>query len=502
MTDLADLRLTEEELDRLTPEDLEAYQEAIEAAEAEWTLTPKQARAERMAGEVDELMYGGAAGGGKTEWMLWHAYHHCLAYPGLKVLAVRRTFPQLKRSLIERSLERFDQREVTYKVGDKEWVFHNGSKITFGHLDLEEDVRHYLSAQYDMILFEELTEFTERQYRLLVSRCRTTAKKRAQGVRPHCVAATNPGQVGHAWVKEFFVKATGYGEHIAISAVEFGGRKRERTIAFVPARVDDNPHIDPDYVFNLAMLGDTERRQYLEGDWDIFEGQFFTEWRRDLHVVKPFIVPASWPRWRAIDYGFRAPFACLWFTADFDANVYAYREVYATGLTATQQAKAILAASKMANGRTEKVDYTVADPSIWTKQGTGLSIAQMYRDAGLTCRKAMNARLDGWARVRDYLRGGTVTEEGERFDHPHLRVFPGCENLIRTLPDLVHDKVKVEDLDTHGDDHAADALRYGLMSRSKVPTRRKAPKGSIEEDVDRILARRARASDHEVLGRM
>lgn len=498
--------LTDEEIARLSPEELDEYHALLEQLDKQWRLHPKQQLAEDESQHVDELFYGGAAGGGKTDWMLFHAYELCKKYPGHTVLALRRTLPQLKRSLIQRSLEKFtDESICRYVVGEKEWRFKNGSTILFGFCDTEEDVRHYLSTEYDLIMFEELTEFTERQYMLVRSRNRCTARKRSIGIRPHTISASNPGQVGHGWVKKRFVTATKYGKCRSEQIVEAFGAKKKVTVAFVPARVDDNPSIDPDYIFNLAQLPEIEKRQYLYGDWDVFEGQYFTEFVRATHVVPPFEVPESWHRIRCIDYGHAKPFCCLWIAFDWDGNAYVYRELYATSMTAREQALAIKRVSIIHRDeeepRPEPIAGTYADPSIWTKQGHGFSIAMMYRDAGVICKKAMNARVDGWSRVRDWLRGDGTAEGG-----PTLRIFDGaCPNLVRTLPDMIHDKDNPEDLDTRLEDHAADTLRYGLMSRP--PRKRKNRDGesvdpNVDDFLDELVKRRDKGGVHPVLGRI
>ena len=490
----------------LDDDELELYEQLLEAEAKDWVLTPRQQMAEDLAGQVDCLLYGGAAGGGKTDWLVWHADQLSRRYPGHSTLALRRTFPQLKDSLMRRSIEKIDQDGADYKVGEKEWVYDNGSTIRFGYCDAEDDYRHYLSAEYDCVLFEELTEFSRLQFQMLRSRCRTTARKRAMGIRPHVAAATNPGQVGHEWVKDFFVKATNHGERIATQTIEALGQRKELTVGFVPARVSDNPHIDPDYIFNLASLPDIQRRQYLDGDWDIFEGQYFTEWSNDVHVVPPFAVPPFWHRIRGLDYGFAAPFCCLWGAIDPDGNIWIYREAYSKGLTATEQGKVVVERSTMRDGeavRPEKIDYSVADPSIWNRTGTGLSIAQQYQAAGLHCRKAMNARVDGWSRVRDWLRA-SPDPANPRFG-PTLRVFSTCENLIRTLPLMIFDDTHPEDLDTNLEDHAADALRYLLMSRPRHPLAQQRKAGTLDEKVWEQVRQHdlpKRGPVHPVLGRL
>ncbi len=505
--------LSAEQLALLTDDELELYEALLEAEAADWTLTPRQEMAEQLAGEVDVLFYGGAAGGGKTDWLMWHTWDQSMKHPGHKTLALRRTFPQLKDSLMRRSIEKFDQDHARYMVGEKQWEFANGSTVRFGYCDAEDDYRHYLSAEYDLIVFEELTEFSELQFKMLRSRCRTTATKRRKGVRPHVIGASNPGQVGHEWVKRYFVVATDYGHKVAHIEVEALGQRKVLSVGFVPAKVTDNPHMDPDYIFNLASLPDIQRRQYLDGDWDIFEGQYFTEWDAQTHVVKPFEIPASWTRIRGVDYGFAAPFAGLWLAFDPDGNCFVYREAYQKGLTAVEQAQLVASRSVRKDGDRvvpEQIAYTVADPSVWSKGGTGISIASMYHQGGMHCRKAMNARVDGWSRVRDWLRASPVAKLDDGTPNPRfgptLRVFSTCTNLIRTLPAMIHSDTNPEDLNTDLEDHAVDALRYALMSRPR-PGRRPVdkPKDQDEQEWARLRAldgKRKRPRAHPVLGRI
>lgn len=501
-----DLLLSDEELEALTDEEFDRYLKMLQQDAAEWKLTPKQQRAEDLSTEVDELFYGGAAGGGKTDWMLWHAYNQCLEYPGLRILAMRRTYPQLRESLIERSMQKFDSTKCKYGVAEKRWRFTNGSEIKFGFCDTDDDVRHYLSAEYDVVIFEELTEFTEYQYTMLVSRNRTTVKKRRLGIRPHVISASNPGQVGHTWVKERFVVPTEYGRQTSrveqrVLAPDGTMLTRERRIGFVPAGAFDNPHIDPDYLFNLSSLPEKLRQQYLLGNWDTFDGQFFTEWDRGVHIIEPFVIPEHWPRIRGIDYGFSAPYCCLWGAFDNDGNCYIYREDYGPGHTASEQARRVVDESKMRkDGRIvpERFDYTVADPSVFSTTGSGLSIAQMYRQQGLIVKRGMNARIDGWNRVRDYLRA----KPDDPRSGPYVRVMTTCPNLIRTIPQLVFDKNKTEDCDTTGEDHAPDALRYLLMSRPRKAVNKPPKDDTVRAGsrVKEVLRRKQRGPAHDILG--
>ena len=207
------------------------------------------------------------------------------------------------------------------------------------------------------------------------------------------------------------------------------------------------------YEQRLGALDENERRALRYGDWDIFAGQVFREFRRDVHVVDPFPIPEDWRKFRALDYGYANPACCLWLAIDYDGNIYVYRELYITLLTAKELARRIIELSGE-----EKILYTVADPSLWAKMGhEGVSIEETMRKEGLRLVQADNDRLAGKQQVHSYLR------------ECRLKIFSTCVNLIRTLPQLVHDPKRPEDVDTDGEDHAYDALRYALMSRIAPP---------------------------------
>lgn len=517
------VRLTDEQLEQLTEDELDAYHAYLSEVIGGWTLTEKQQWAEDLTRHCFFVGYGGAAGGGKSDWGLYHIYHLCKKIPRVRVLVLRTKLPELKRSLIARSLEKFDHSVCQYKKSDKEWQFHNGSVIEFGYLDTDDDVYQYKSAEYDCIFIDEATEIAEFGWRYLMSRIRIPTWRKKLGSWPHMILCTNPGGPGHAWFKSNFVEATNHGTKLA--EIRFTDPltgspivdpvTREpyvRQVAFVPAYVWDNPHMPDEYRLNLLSLDETEMRQLLYGDWDVFAGQFFGEWRRPIHVVRPFIIPTDWTRVRALDYGFRNPYCCLWAAIDHDSNAWIYRETYHAGMTAPQQADQVVAASKMLNARgqeiPEKFQFTNADPATFNKEGSGLSIAQQWAARGLLVRKAKNARIDGWSHVRSYITPYETPEwdEYEQADvmRARLRVFPSCTNLIRQVPNQIHDDVNVEDLKKNDDDHACDTLRYLLMGLPKVPKRhlREKPKSPDEEvwDEYRRIASQGRKAAHPVLG--
>lgn len=486
------LYLSDEELDLATDEELIGYYQALSELEAEsreWRLQPRQLVWEELSSEAFELLAGGAAGPGKSNWALWHMYHHALKYPGFEGLLLRRSFPELRRSLILESWKLFDRTKARYLMGQNVWRFANGSLLEFGYLERDQDVYRYQGGNYDAIGIDELTQFpTDFPWVYLMSRCRTTVAKAAMGVRPHMIATANPGNVGGLWVKTRFVDPSPPNVVFDATIDIIGEAPRIVKRAFGPGRLADNAYIDAgQYRMALANLPDKVRRQLEDGDWDVVEGQYFDEWDRKIHVVAPFTIPEWWTRIGGLDYGFANPFCHLSAAFDDEGRCFVYREHYRTRLTPPLQAQLILEAERATRDRpAEKLAYRVADPSIWAHSGVGPPIADQYRDAGMLVRRANNARIDGWARVREYLRLDPDSHL------PRLFIFANCTNLIRTLPALVHDQHRPEDLDTKGEDHAADALRYLLMSR---PFTARSPQAAYNPRIpEHRMARRIQRS--------
>jgi len=497
--DLVDLLgIDPDEFERLlevaTDDELAFLYEALEELagdSGEWALQERQQVAEGFAlsGDVFEVLYGGAAGGGKSEWLLYHFYHLAKNYPGFSGLIIRRTFPELRRSLILRSWGLFDRSIARYNVSEHTWYFHNGSVLEFGYCETDRDVFQYMSAEYDAVGFDELTQFeTDFCWTYLSSRCRTTVRKSIAGMpAPHMVAGTNPGGVGGMWVKERFVDPAPAGE-VQYATIDLdGGESRTVGRVFIPAKLGDNRYVNKtQYRIALANLSDTLRAQLEDGSWDVVEGQFFDEWDRDVHVVEPFAIPEWWERICGYDFGFAAPACHLWAAIGLDGQIVVYREMYGNRLTVREQADRILLAERADPAhqkQAERIQTRVADPSIWTRTGAGPPIADQFADEGVIFRKANNARIDGWMRVRSFLRVNEATAQ------PHLIIFKTCTNLIRTLPMLVHDDRRPEDVNTKQEDHAADALRYMLMTRPAPTTapREHQPRPGLNADGERIV---------------
>ena len=431
--------------------------------ELELQLIPNQRRF--VESGADETLYGGAAGGGKSYVQIIDALLYALRYPGSKQLVLRRTFPELKRSLIMTSLELYPRQVGRYNVANHVWTFVNGSRIEFGHLKAESDVTQYMSAEYDVIRFDELTHFTEYMYTYLLSRVR--------GANPfpkQVKSSTNPGSVGHAWVKARFIDL---GPPGVVHKTESGSR------VFIEARVQDNVFLmesDPGYLMRLKNLPEDTRRALLDGDWDVFEGQYFTEFRREQHVIDPFSIPAHWRRYLTLDYGLDM-LACYWIAVDERERAYVYRELYEPNLIIPEAARRIR--DETPHGEELYARYAPAD--LWNRrQDTGKSVAEIFGESGLWLTQVRNGRVAGWYELKRRLTPAPDEFGGKT---PMLRIFKTCTELIRTLPSLQHDKTFPNDVakEPHELTHAPDALRYFCDGR---PMAAEAPREYDENEAD------------------
>jgi hypothetical protein len=435
----------------------------------EWVAQPKQSLFLYDYGDLDEIFYGGAAGGGKSDTLCIYQGMRRMAFPGSAGLMLRRRFTDLNQpgALIPRFREIFHG-AIEWNENKHEATWPNGSVTKFGYIASDADVEQYQGASFDDICWDEVTQFTEYMYTYMYSRARVRKQELADmGCRRQIRCAGNPGGVGHAYFRRRFVKAC---RLEPIEDPEFtvelpDGTTYHPTRVFIPSFVDENTALmksDPFYKMGLQMLPEKTRRMLLEGDWDGFDGQYFTEWREWAHVVPPQIPPAHWRRWIGFDWGFAAPWVALWLAQDPDTRqVWCYRELKGTRMNDSEIARAILEASSG-----EYISAMYCDPSIWAKKNdvSTADVIAGYRGWNIDLQPANNDRIDGWRRVREYL-GWEPDGMGGVAVSPMLVIGSNCRYLIDSLPDLQHDEIKVEDLDTDGDDHAADALRYGLVSR-------------------------------------
>lgn len=430
--------------------------------------------------QVDELLYGGAAGGGKTEMLLAQAITLLTLVPGAKVLLLRRTFPEIEQEIVPRLLSRIPTTIGRYNGSKHVMVFWNKSQLRLGSLEKDVDVYRYLGAEYQLILFDELTTMNMNSYRYLKSRVRAAGKVRERmeelGIKPKMMAATNPGGRSHMEVKAMFVDP-------APAMTVVTDERTGQTKMYVPAKLDDNPHLDMDYRARLESLPDHLRRALLDGDWDVLEGVRFSVWRQEMHVIKASDPSEffGYPRVVAVDYGFAAPFAAVWLAKLPDDRIIQYREVYEKELTASQQAQLILDSEMEGERGPTRPLPVVMDPSMW-RRGDGGNVgplgdsdappvgtpAHKYQTVlGQRPIKAMNARVSGWALMDEYL-----------MTHPdgtaHYQVMDNCRDTLRTIPALPRDDKNPEDVDTKSEDHLGDAIRYGfqyLVGRRPDPNR-------------------------------
>ena len=416
--------------------------------------------------EAFETLFGGAAGGGKSFGQLVDALLYALKYPKSKQIIFRRTFPDLEKSLIRVSLEFFPREVGTYNTSKHTWTFKTGSIIDFGYIDSENDVYQYQSAEYDVIRFDELTHFTEYMYTYMISRCR--------GANPypkHIKSSTNPGGVGHSWVKERFIDI---GEPNKIHEIKLESGEKTTRI-FIPSLVQDNIFLlqnDPDYVRRLDNLPEKERKALKFGDWDIFDGQFFSEFNRQIHVCAPFEIPKDWRIYRTRDYGLDMC-ATYWIAMDYYMNAYVFKELYESNLIVSE------AARKINEITDERIQIDYAPPDLWNRnKDTGKSTADIFAENGQYLTKADNNRVTGWLAVHEWLKPYT-DEQGQL--NSKLKIFSNCVNLIRTLPAVQHDEKNPNDVagEPHELTHAPDAIRYFCtMWQSPIIKKLSLPKGT------------------------
>ena len=443
--------------------------------------TPKQKLFH--ASHANEILYGGAAGGGKTKALIMDAFFRTLTYPGTTAVIFRRSYGELEDTDIKEALASYPESLATYNAGRHEFKLRNGSKILFRHCENEADRFKYSGIEIQFLYFDELTSFEQSIYDFIKTRLRA---KKSLGVVPIVRSASNPGNIGHGWVKKMFVDAGPYlsiQEQVIFS--ETLHKSKTIRTQYIPALAMENPLITDDYIFELEQKPEALRRALLNGDWDSFEGQVFKEFVNDpahyedrlwTHVIAPFQIPADWPRYFGFDHGFSKPFAALWFAAAPDGTLYLYKEYpgckprqanVGLELTPVQIADGILEHEREEIADNIRVLRT-ADPAIFDKS-RGDSVADqmapgyMGRHQGVLFNKGDNARIAGKMQLHERLR---FRENGK----PLLQVFNTCTNWIRTVPTLPYSLKKPEDVDSDAEDHDYDATRYVLMDHPVAAT--------------------------------
>ena len=424
-----------------------------------------------LAAGEREVLYGGSAGGGKSYAMLADPLRF-MGHPDFSGLLLRHTTEEL-RELIFKSQEMYPKiwKGIKWSERKMQWTAPSGARLWMSYLDREDDVLRYQGLAFSWIGFDELTQWpTPFSWNYMRSRLRSTAPDLPVYMR----ATTNPGGRGHHWVKKMFIDPAPHGKAFDATDIETsevlrypaGHAKAGKPLfkrRFIPARLTDNPYLaeQGDYEAMLLSLPEQQRRQLLEGDWDIKEGAAFTEFDRNIHVVEPFHIPSNWVKFRACDYGYGSKSGVVWFAVSPSEQLIVYRELYVSKVLATDLADMILDLE----AEDGNIKYGVLDSSLWHKRGdTGPSLAEQMIQRGCRWRpsdRSKGSRVAGKNEVHRRLQVDEFTEE------PRMIFFNNCTNLVAQLPALPIDKKNPEDIDTTSEDHLYDALRYGIMSRPR-----------------------------------
>ena len=424
-----------------------------------------------LAATEQEVLYGGSAGGGKSYAMVADPVRY-FNNPHASMLLVRRSTEEL-RELISVSKQLYPKAipGIKFMERDKTWVAPSGATLWMSYLDRDDDVMRYQGQAFNWIGFDELTQWpTPYPWNYMRSRLRTT---KDSNLPLYMRATSNPGGPGHSWVKKTFIDPAEHNKSYWATDIDSGeiitwpkGHSREGKPLFkrkfIPATLFDNPYLSDDglYEANLLSLPEHQRRQLLEGDWDINEGAAFPEFNRKVHVIEPYDIPNSWIKFRACDYGYGSHTGVVWLTITPAEQLVVYRELYVSKVTATDLADMVLEAENE-----DKIRYGVLDSSLWHKRGdTGPSLAEQMIMKGCRWRpsdRSRGSRIAGKNELHRRLQVDEFTEE------PRLVFFNTCTNIISQLPALPIDKRNPEDIDTTSEDHLYDALRYGIMSRPR-----------------------------------
>ena len=426
---------------------------------------------EFLASSEREVLYGGSAGGGKSYAMLADPLRY-MGHPQFSGLLLRHTTEEL-RELIFKSQELYPKIWPGIKWSERkmQWTAPSGARLWMSYLDRDEDVLRYQGLAFSWIGFDELTQWaTPYAWNYMRSRLRSTATDLPIFMR----ATTNPGGRGHHWVKKMFIDPSPYNRSFDATDIDTtevlrypaGHSKAGKPLfkrRFIPARLSDNPYLSQagDYEAMLLSLPEQQRRQLLDGDWDIKEGAAFTEFDRHVHVIEPFDIPSNWVKFRACDYGYGSYSGVLWFAVAPNEQIVTYRELYVSKVLATDLADMILDLE----AEDGNIKYGVLDSSLWHKRGdTGPSLAEQMISQGCRWRpsdRSRGSRVAGKNEIHRRLQIDEFTEE------PRLVFFNTCTNTISQLPSIPLDKKNPEDVDTKSEDHLYDALRYGIMSRPR-----------------------------------
>lgn len=410
-------------------------------------LQPKQREALKLTEIAPVLLYGGAKGGGKSFFVRAYQVYRRMRYPNTRGIIIRKTYPELLSNHIHKFFTEYPYVREWYNKQEKTITWPNGSITEFSYLHHTDDVFNYQGREYEDISIDEITQHEEMVFKVIRSSNRTTNKN----VHAQMLLTGNPGGIGHNWVKRIFIDR------------EFEPQEDPKDFYFMAAKVDDNKALmdaDPNYKQRLQDLPKDMAKAYLEGDWNIFSGQFFSEFKSFMHVIRPFI-PRNMIFVGGMDWGRTAPFAFTLsalekvFYQDISFyRMYTFLEVYGTNKSPKEWADEIKKAVRNYGISVDNIGWIRGDPAMFTKgQDTSLSIANQFSNEGIRIQPASNDRIGGWVTMHNWL---SIAPD----NLPYWQITENCTNLIRTIPQMIYDENNVEDLDTTLEDHAIDATRY------------------------------------------
>lgn len=471
----------------------------------EFKPTPRQETFIQIPFEVKEALYGGAAAGGKTELLIWlPIIYNFINHPEFKGLYLRRTFPELQMEVVPRMERIYEASGAVHLKAEKTFKWPSGARMRYGHCEYDKDVKIYDSAQFNLIVFDEATTFSEYIYRYLAfSRCRSSTADLPAIVR----SGSNPDGISHTFFRKRFVDPYPNGDKLLYD------KQTDMYRMFIKARVQDNPHAlaaNPMLLQQMQMLPEKERKAKLEGDWYAYSGQFFTDFRdirmpdepeNALHWIEPFEIPDYWPRLLAVDWGFAALAVAYFGALSPDNRLYIYKELSwrrkLIKVWGTELGQAV-------NSDNNSVPYIarVLDPSAWQNRGDDKNIAQQLIDAsGIRFDKASNDRIAGANQIREMLRfnplpvrpvdsypdmdlaSRILRMQGLEKYHqyldqfkssepesnlPKVQIFNTCDLLKETLRSCVHSEHNPEDVQEFDGDDPYDAFRYMCMKYREV----------------------------------
>lgn len=441
---------------------------------------PNPKQVEFFKAQAKHIGYGGARGGGKSWAGRRKAVMLCMNYDGLKGVLLRRTMPELRNNHII-PLRSELHGYAKYQQDERCFIFPNGSRLMLGYCDNEGDLLQYQGQEFDFIIFEEATHFTEEWIKFICTSLRTTRTD----FKPRVYYTTNPGGVGHEYIKRIFIDRN------------YRDGENPEDFVFIQASVYDNKVLmeaNPEYIDMLKALPEHKRKAHLDGCWDVYEGQVFEEFRNDgdhygdrkwTHVIPPFEPPKEWRIWRSFDFGYSKPFSCAWWAVDYDGRIYRILELYGcvknepdTGVrwSPDEIFKEIARIENEHEWLKGKQINGVADPAIWDKSH-GVSIAETAEKHGVYFDKGDHKRLAGWMQVHYRM---TFDSEGI----PMMYIFSNCKAFIRTIPLLMYDEHRPEDIDTKQEDHVADEVRYLCMANPMKPVKEIERKPAVYNPLD------------------